>query len=102
MRSFRGSYGNRGNGAELRSSDVVPVVGLDLRCGGGRLGLQGAPGALPRALGFESLMAPCKRKSPRKPETEDPRESSVSERKKEPTDTELSPPRRKRSAVGFF
>ena len=29
MRSFRGSYGNRGNEAELRSSDVVPVAGLE-------------------------------------------------------------------------
>ena len=29
-------------------------TGVDLRCGGGHLGLQGAPGALPRALGFDS------------------------------------------------
>ena len=29
-------------------------VGFDLPCGAGRLGLQGAPGALPRALAFES------------------------------------------------
>ncbi len=29
MWSFRGSYGNRGNGMELRSSDVVPVAGLE-------------------------------------------------------------------------
>ncbi len=28
--------------------------GFDLRCGAGRLGLQSAPGALLRALGFES------------------------------------------------
>ena len=102
MWSFPGAYGNRGSGTEQASSDVVTRTGLDLRGGAGHLGLQGATGALPRALGFESLMAPCKRKSPRKPETEDPRESSVSERKKEPTDTELSPPRRKRSAVGVL
>ena len=36
-------------------SDVVQRVGFDLPCGAGHLGLQGAPGALPRALGFESL-----------------------------------------------
>ena len=29
MCSFRGAYGNRGNGTELRSFDVVPVVGLE-------------------------------------------------------------------------
>ena len=29
-------------------------AGFDLLCGAGRLGLQGAPGALPSALGFES------------------------------------------------
>ena len=29
-------------------------VGFDLRCGGGRLGLQHATGMLPSALGFES------------------------------------------------
>ena len=29
MCSFRGSYANRGNGTELSSSDVVPVVGLE-------------------------------------------------------------------------
>ena len=29
--------------------------GFDLLCGAGRLGLQSAPGALLRALGFESL-----------------------------------------------
>ena len=29
-------------------------VGFDLPCGAGHLGLQGAPGALPSALGFES------------------------------------------------
>lgn len=28
MYSFRGAYGNRGNGAELRPSDVVPLTGL--------------------------------------------------------------------------
>ena len=28
--------------------------GFDLRCGGGHLGLQHAPGMLPSALGFES------------------------------------------------
>ena len=33
--------------------DVVPVVGLDLPCAAGHLGLQSAPSALPRALGFE-------------------------------------------------
>ncbi len=32
---------------------LVRVRGLDLPCGAGHLGLQGAPGALPRALGFE-------------------------------------------------
>ncbi len=37
------------------SSVLVDSKGLDLRCDGGRLGLQGAPGALPSALGFESL-----------------------------------------------
>ena len=36
-------------------SDVVPVAGVDLRCGAGRLRLQSAPGALPRAFGFD----PC-------------------------------------------
>ena len=55
MCSFHGSYANRGNGTELSSSDVVPVVGLDLRCGAGHLGLQHAAGMLPSALGFESL-----------------------------------------------
>ena len=34
---------------------MVPVVGLDLRCGEGRLGLKRAPGTFPSALGFESL-----------------------------------------------
>ena len=34
---------------------LVPVVGLDLPCGAGRLGLHHAPGMLPSALGFESL-----------------------------------------------
>ena len=28
MCSFRGAYGNRGNGTELRSSDVVPLTGV--------------------------------------------------------------------------
>ncbi len=37
-----------------------------------------------------------------KAKTELPGESSVLERKKETTDTKLSPPRRKRSAVGSF
>ena len=55
MCSFRGVYGNRGNGTKHASSDVVRVRGLDLPCGAGRLGLQGAPGALPSALGFKSL-----------------------------------------------
>ena len=33
MCSFRGSYGNRGNGTELSSSDVVPVAGFEpARC----------------------------------------------------------------------
>ncbi len=35
---------------------MVREAGLDLPCGAGRLGLQGAPGALPRALGFNSLI----------------------------------------------
>ena len=49
-----------------KSKTAIPVgmavsllaewVGFDLRCGGGHLGLQGAPGALLSALGFESLM----------------------------------------------
>lgn len=34
---------------------MVPVAGVDLRCGAGRLRLQSAPGALPRAFGFD----PC-------------------------------------------
>ena len=33
---------------------MVRVAGFDLPCGAGHLGLQGAPGALPSALGFES------------------------------------------------
>ena len=33
--------------------DAVPVVGLDLPCAAGHLGLQSAPSALLRALGFE-------------------------------------------------
>ena len=33
---------------------MVREAGLDLPCGAGRLGLQGAPGALPSALGFKS------------------------------------------------
>ena len=46
-------------------SDVEESKGFDLRCGAGHLGLQSAPGALLRALGFESPMisiineAPC-------------------------------------------
>ena len=43
--------------------DVAERVGFDLRCGAGRLGLQSAPGALPRALGFES----CDTKTNRTP-----------------------------------
>ena len=27
--SFRGSYGNRGNGMQQHSSDVVPLTGLE-------------------------------------------------------------------------
>ncbi len=33
---------------------MVPVVGLDLRCGAGHLGLKHAAGMFPSALGFES------------------------------------------------
>ena len=33
---------------------MVEMRGVDLRCGAGRLGLQHAPGMLPRALGFNS------------------------------------------------
>ena len=33
--------------------DAVPVVGLDLPCAAGHLGLQSAHSALLRALGFE-------------------------------------------------
>ena len=29
MCSFRGSYGNRGNGMKLRPPDVVPVAGVE-------------------------------------------------------------------------
>ena len=54
MWSFPGIYANRGSGTEQASSDVEQGTGVDLRCGGGHLGLQGAPGALPRALGFDS------------------------------------------------
>ena len=36
-------------------SQAAERLELDLPCGAGRLGLQGAPGALPSALGFESL-----------------------------------------------
>ena len=35
---------------------LVPVVGLDLRCGAGHLGLKHATGMFPSALGFESLI----------------------------------------------
>ena len=38
-------------------------MGFGLRCGGDRLGLQGAPGALPSALGFESPRKPPKSKT---------------------------------------
>ena len=55
MWSFPGIYANRGSGTDQASSDVEQGTGIDLRCGGGHLGLQGAPGALPSALGFESL-----------------------------------------------
>ena len=61
MCSFRGSYANRGNGTEQSSSDVVPVAGVDLRCGAGHLGLQGTPGALPSALGFDPRWINSKR-----------------------------------------
>ena len=44
---------------EKMPSDLTEAVGFDLCCGRGRLGLQHAPGMLPRALGFESL--PCER-----------------------------------------
>ena len=67
MRSFRGSYGNRGSGADLRSSDEVPVVGLDLPCGAGRLGLRCAPGTSPSALGFESRLIKMQKKGPNGP-----------------------------------
>ena len=92
MCSFPGSYGNRGSGTEQASSDVVTRTGLDLRCGGGRLGLQGAPGALPRALGFES-------RGRREHQKQNPAENRIggspvrtsdSERKKETADVELS------------
>ncbi len=33
---------------------MVPVVGFDLRCGAGHLGLKHAAGMFPSALGFES------------------------------------------------
>ena len=55
MWSFPGSYSNRGSGTQQASSDVVPVVGLDLRCGAGQvaaLGRPPAPHSLP--LPFES------------------------------------------------
>ena len=39
-----------GNVTAFAPSDAV---GLDLPCAAGRLGLQSAPSALPRALGFE-------------------------------------------------
>ena len=67
MRSFRGSYGNRGSGAALRSSDEVPVVGLDLPCGAGHLGLQCAPGTSQSALGFESRLIKMQKKGPNGP-----------------------------------
>ena len=34
--------------------DAERMMGVDLRCGGGRLGLQHATGMLPRALAFDS------------------------------------------------
>ena len=37
-----------------RTSFLVEMRGVDLPCGAGHLGLQGAPGALPSALVFES------------------------------------------------
>ena len=40
---------------------LVPVVGLDLRCGAGHLGLKRAAGTFLSALGFESLS--CKKDS---------------------------------------
>ena len=64
MWSFPGSYENRGSVTQSASSDVVPVVGLDLPCGAGHLGLQGAPGALPSALGFESLILHDEKEAP--------------------------------------
>ena len=48
----------------MESSILVTRTGLDLRCGAGRLGLQGAPGALPSALGFESRERNAKQSSP--------------------------------------
>ena len=38
----------------------MPVAGVDLRCGAGRLRLQSAPGALPRAFGFDPPAGLCK------------------------------------------
>ena len=66
MRSFRGSYGNRGSGADLRSSDEVPVVGLDLPCGAGHLGLRCAPGTSLSALGFESRLIKMQKEGPKR------------------------------------
>lgn len=40
---------------------MVPVVGLDLRCGAGHLGLKRAAGTFLSALGFEFLS--CKKDS---------------------------------------
>ena len=43
-----------GTDRDQHPSARLQEMGLDLRCGGGRLGLQSAPGALPSALGFKS------------------------------------------------
>ena len=47
--------------------DVVPVVGLDLPCGAGHLGLRCAPGTSPSALGFESRLIKMQKKGPNGP-----------------------------------
>ena len=46
---------------------MVPVVGLDLPCGAGRLGLRCAPGTSPSALGFESRLIKMQKKGPNGP-----------------------------------
>ena len=43
---------------------TVETEGFDLPSGAGHLGLQGAPGALPSALGFESPLGSFKTKQP--------------------------------------